>query len=298
MWEQASDEAVKSLEKVNKDIEKSQDELVKYQEEVSKIGEKFVEMQQDVAKSLFEVNRSLAQLDQEKATNLGKRFAEVEARLKDLNAQTEKSAKDIDEINALQTERTQLIGATTEAQRQSAIADAKLTETQKILRDYEKEKLSIVERQTVLKNLQLTKFDEQSRELISGITDFKINDDFTAQYTDALGNVQKITDAKNVDFAIESLNKQTSLQQDLDAISRKEIAEIESLNRLQEQKTNLENAFNAVFQSNISSQKNAVQDLFTKWMDGANRTKTSVQQLVAEMRQALIVQQQLAASGP
>lgn len=302
---QASDIAIDAYNKIGDRIEKSKDQLTKYWEEVKKVWEKFMELQKDATKSLQDITSSLLWLEADKVNTLGNRYVEIGKQLVDLQQKLTNSdikpedQKQIEEDVLRLTEEKYLIESqTTKEQRKQAEEYAKLSETQKQLKKYEEEKLVLLEKQRIVQNLQKSTFDEQGRAIVSGISDFKINDDLSATYKDALGNVVQITDIKNAQFLQDQLQRQNALQEELLSIKTKEDAEIISQQNLTDQRKKLEEEYKQVFNASIESQKRSVKSLFDAWADGTNKARQNVGSLVLAMQEAIRLQQQVSASTP
>jgi gas vesicle protein len=131
--------------------------------------------------------------------------------------------------------------------------------------------------------------------IAGGITDFKVNADGTSSYKDSKGILQNVKDSKNTQFIQDQLDKQWWLQWELDIINAKQKAETESMIELNDKRKQLEDDFNDTFNQNINSQKKWVKDLFNAWVEWTNRSRISLQQLIADMRTAISLQDSLSA---
>lgn len=273
------DIAVDAYDKIGDAIEKSQSKLDDYADKISDINDKFKELRDDTTKALDDVNRSLLWLDKDKATELADRYAEVVKSIDEINAKSDKTNEDQTEINRLMQERDLLMQNTTELQRDQAVEVSNMTDTQKILKQYEEDKLGLLEKQKVLTDLQSW-----------GIKDLKVWEDYTATYVDALGKVQKITDEKTIQFAQDQLNKELSLAKDLEDLETKKLAEEQVLTDLTGRRIDLENQFNKVFNEKITEQKNSIKTLFNEVALGANDARISVLWLIEQLKIAASLQ--------
>lgn len=287
-YEEAKEIVIDTYKKVNDEIDKSKSALKKYGEDVEKVGEKFKDLQKEATESLQEIAKELYNLEKDQWNELAERYAQLKKDLEDVS--------DVDEYREIKKEMEIIEANTTEAQREQAIAYENLTEAEKKLLSFQEKRLALQEKQTFIENMNLAQFDEKWRQIKDWITWFQINDDYTAQYIDALGNVQKITDEKAIQYAQDMLNKQGELEAELNKIAQLEEAEQIAQASLYEEKTRLENEFNQVFNQNIIEQKNNVKELFTTRSVSANATKQSVDSLVQSMRQAIALQSQMRSS--
>ena len=302
---QASDIAISAYDKIGDRIQKSKEQMEKYGEEVKKVWEKFMELQKDATKALQDITASLLWLEADKIDNLSSRYVNIGKQLVDLQNKLEggwlnsdEAQRIEEEILKLKQEKLLIEWETTKEQRKQALEYDKLSETQKQLQKYEEEKLILLEKQRIVQDLQKSTFDENGRSIGSGISDFTLNDNLSATYKDALGNIVQITDVKNAQFLQDQLQKQTALQQELSDIKVKEEAELISQQALTDQKKRLEQEYTEVFNTSISSQKQSVKSLFDSWAEWTNKARQSVASLIIAMEDALRMQQQVSGWTP
>jgi len=153
-YEDLKESVKKAYEWVNESIDKSKDKITKYNEDIAKTKDKFIETSKSIQKEIEDINKSLENLWQDKSNKLIDRAIQIKDELNWLNEKssewltTEESTKRQRLLIEQEQIKNQWI-----TQEQIDTQEAK-SPTDKILEDFEKEKLALEEKK-VLKQEEL-----------------------------------------------------------------------------------------------------------------------------------------------
>jgi len=243
-------------------IDDTVDKLGDYRKEIKKVEDAYAELWEKAKTEIFEINKAMQDWAKDLANDLSWRYVEIWNELETLKKKSWKTKEDRERIKALTEEQALIkknVDATkiTEAQRVS-----ELSNTEKILENYEKEKAALEEakklREQVSVASQAWGIGEQFevRESDEGVQEVFAKDEE--------GVFQKITDDKNAQYVIDTLNKGTELELQKEALVDQVALELWLQQDLLQQKKLLETDWQTFLQGEKDKEVALADQLYDK----------------------------------
>lgn len=245
-----------SFKKIEDEFKASSDRVDDYKKKVKEIGDEFTDMANKAKDELWNVNQSLSQLSTDYANTQWSRYAEVVAQLATAESWSAEWSK-------LEQERQYLLWITTQAIRDQAVEYYNLSEAQKTTKKYEEDKLALLEKQAIVTAIsqQTTWLDAKGNTVLD--QNLRVTEANQFEYEAEKWKRVAITDAKNIEYARDQLNKQMKMAQDLldnQALLDGEYAQQEELNT---KKMTLEADFTKFVNEQSAVQRKAIQAIIT-----------------------------------
>lgn len=262
-FEEKEKVASKSIEDIGKSIDDGVGDLIKYENEIDDVEKKFAELKENAIADIYDINRAIGNVGKNTDKNLSERYVAVVDAIKELNDKqqsgTALDSAEQEQLRELEKERELLLQNTTEQLRLQAVEYSKLNETQKILLDREKELAVLNERKALASAFAQSTLEDPR---------IKIQEDangiLQAFYEDDAGNLTKIVDDKNFEYARDLLNQQVSLEAELLQLKTKKAEELQALKDFNNSRIQLENDYKKVFGESYKYQVQKIEELKKK----------------------------------
>lgn len=262
-YEDKEKKATKSIEEIGKSIEDGIGDLIKYEDEIDAVEKKFNDLKESAISDIYDINREITNVGKTSDESLADRYVQVVDAIKQLRDK-QQSGTALDsaenaELVELEKEKELLMQNTTEQLRKQAEEYAKMNETQKILLDREKELAILNERKSIASAFAQSTLEDPRIRLQEDT-----NGVLQAFYEDDAGNLTKIVDDKNFEYARDLLNQQMALDAELTNLKTKKAEELQALKEFNEQRIKLENDYKKVFGESYKYQVQKIDDLKKK----------------------------------
>ena len=263
----------KKYSEINKAFDKSGQYLEKYGKQLEDLKKKWTDTLDGVKNELRGLNHEMKELDQNYYADMAERFVQVQEELK-------KDSLEAEERNKLQEELTFLMEKTTEEQRKQAEESAKLSQSQKRELDYQKQKAALQEKINIAKSFSSQQnFEERKLEIWE-------NEDgsLKASYIDEKGEMQEVTDYKNIQYLADLANKQKAMSEELKLLARNIVEQTEIHQKLTDAKTELEQNYTKILEKEIEERKKKETDYVDHYEKEANRQLDIAKNLAQQMQ--------------
>ena len=265
----------KKYSEINKAFDKSGQYLEKYGKQLEDLKKKWTDTLDGVKNELRGLNHEMKELDQNYYADMAERFVQVQEELK-------KDSLEAEERNKLQEELTFLMEKTTEEQRKQAEESAKMSQSQKRELDYQKQKVALQEKINIAKSFSSQQnFEERKLEIWE-------NEDgsLKASYIDEKGEMQEVTDYKNIQYLADLANKQKAMSEELKLLARNIVEQTEIHQKLTDAKTELEQNYTKVLEKEIEERKKKETDYVDHYERESKRHMTLVQEHAQNLKVA------------
>ncbi len=262
-------------QKINRELDNSKNFLKQYGKEVEDLQKKWKDTLDWVKNEIRDLNHDMQQLDQDYYSDIAERYVQVQGELS-------KDNLDEEERNKLQEELNFLMEKTTEEQRKQAEEAAKLSQAQKMEIDYQKQKAALQEKINIAKAFSSQEsFSERKIEIWE-------NEDgsLRASYTDEKGEVQQVTDYKNIQYLADLANKQIAMDQEMEALKVKIEEEVKIHNELTQKKAELEKNQTEILKEEMEKRKQEISDYVDHYEKEGNRQVDIAKRIASEMKAA------------
>lgn len=237
--------AKSSFDVINTAVDQSKSKLDEYKNKVKEIQDKFDDLKTKAKEDIAEINYEIASVQNETQTDLAKRYAEIVAQLKQTDLTAEESKK-------LSDEKLFIEGKVSAEIRNQAVEYSKLSEAQKIVKDNEQKITDLKEKQSIAQALINGKLVETAT---GGVWIQDANDP---------KKITEITNLKNQQYALDLVNQQTKLTNEL-ALEQTKVDEQQKLYQsLADAKLEIEQEYTKKFWEEIQKQKSMVDELIAK----------------------------------
>lgn len=265
-YKKLQDTGVKAYTEIEQKQIDSVDKMISYEKKIDDIKEKFSDLKKEAVKSLQEVNNAIAENSTKQTDDLLKRSTEISKEVKDLQEKSQASWTSTEDIIANNNKIAQLLreqetikNNTTQAQREQNVELEKMTEAEKILKKSAEDRLALEEKAKIIKSFNAWTLEDPTIQISTGV-DWSLE----AKYKDETGAMVAITDFKNAQYAQDLLNKQLTIQSDLQAVQDQKDKEALILKGFNDSKIALDKQYTAVFKQQIAAQVAATQTLIDK----------------------------------
>ena len=265
----------KKYSEINKAFDKSGQYLEKYGKQLEDLKKKWTDTLDGVKNELRGLNHEMKELDQNYYADMAERFVQVQEELK-------KDSLEAEERNKLQEELTFLMEKTTEEQRKQAEESAKMSQSQKRELDYQKQKVALQEKINIAKSFSSQQnFEERKLEIWE-------NEDgsLKASYIDEKGEMQEVTDYKNIQYLADLANKQKAMSEELKLLARNIVEQTEIHQKLTDAKTELEQNYTKVLEKEIEERKKKETDYVDHYERESRRHATLAQEHAQSLKAA------------
>ncbi|MBB1557516.1 MAG: tape measure protein, partial [candidate division SR1 bacterium] len=265
----------KKYSEINKAFDKSGQYLEKYGKQLEDLKKKWTDTLDGVKNELRGLNHEMKELDQNYYADMAERFVQVQEELK-------KDSLEAEERNKLQEELTFLMEKTTEEQRKQAEESAKLSQSQKRELDYQKQKAALQEKINIAKSFSSQQnFKERKLEIGE-------NEDgsLKASYIDEKGEMQEVTDYKNIQYLADLANKQKAMSEELKLLAKNIVKQTEIHQKLTDAKTELEQNYTKILEKEIEERKKKETDYVDHYERESRRHATLAQEHAQSLKAA------------
>ena len=265
----------KKYSEINKAFDKSGQYLEKYGKQLEDLKKKWTDTLDGVKNELRGLNHEMKELDQNYYADMAERFVQVQEELK-------KDSLEAEERNKLQEELTFLMEKTTEEQRKQAEESAKMSQSQKRELDYQKQKVALQEKINIAKSFSSQQnFEERKLEIWE-------NEDgsLKASYIDEKGEMQEVTDYKNIQYLADLANKQKAMSEELKLLARNIVEQTEIHQKLTDAKTELEQNYTKILEKEIEERKKKETDYVDHYERESRRHATLAQEHAQSLKAA------------
>lgn len=265
----------KKYSEINKAFDKSGQYLEKYGKQLEDLKKKWTDTLDGVKNELRGLNYEMKELDQNYYADMAERFVQVQEELK-------KDSLEAEERNKLQEELTFLMEKTTEEQRKQAEESAKMSQSQKRELDYQKQKAALQEKINIAKSFSSQQnFEERKLEIWeNGDGSLK------ASYIDEKGEMQEVTDYKNIQYLADLANKQKAMSEELKLLARNIVEQTEIHQKLTDAKTELEQNYTKILEKEIEERKKKETDYVDHYERESRRHATLAQEHAQSLKAA------------
>ena len=265
----------KKYSEINKAFDKSGQYLEKYGKQLEDLKKKWTDTLDGVKNELRGLNHEMKELDQNYYADMAERFVQVQEELK-------KDSLEAEERNKLQEELTFLMEKTTEEQRKQAEESAKMSQSQKRELDYQKQKAALQEKINIAKSFSSQQnFEERKLEIWE-------NEDgsLKASYIDEKGEMQEVTDYKNIQYLADLANKQKAMSEELKLLARNIVEQTEIHQKLTDAKIELEQNYTKILEQEIEERKKKETDYVDHYERESRRHVTLAQEHAQSLKAA------------
>ena len=240
---------------IQDDIDDSIDKLEDYQDEIKKVEEAYADMGKKAKEEIYDVNKALADSWRELANDLASRYVEVWDQLEELQKKTDRSPGDNARIQELKAEQALIKENVSAEEIAEAQRVAGLSESEQILENYEKEMAALDEKKRLLEQVAAA----SAAGTVTQQFEVRKSDTWVleAYAKDSEGVFQKITDDKNAEYIIDTVNQ---------------------ANELEKQKTDLQAKIDheLFLQTDLNTKKKELEDDWLNYLAWAKKQETDM----------------------
>ena len=265
-YKKLQDTGVKAYTEIEQKQIESVDKMIWFEKQIDAQIAKYKSLKDEASKALQDINNSLDQNKIAQTNSLLDRSVAIQKEIKDLQKSNQDQNTSFEELTAnnvkiasLMKEQELISNNTTESQRQQRQELEKMTEAEKILKKSAEERLALEEKARIIKSFQSGTLEDPTIQISTG-KDWQLE----AKYKDETWNMVAITDFKNAQYAQDLLNKQLTIQQDLQAVQDQKDKEALILKGFNDSKIALDKQYTAIFKQQIAAQVAATQTLIDK----------------------------------
>jgi len=261
LYDKIKDKAVETEKEINKNLDDSTKKLDDYNKKLVEIEKWFTDLWSSASESINSISKQLSDLSIWLWENLASRFAELQV---SLSAETDQT-----KIDQLNKEKELIISNTTEEQRKEAVRQSQLSTSEKLIESAKQEKLVLEEQRLLSEQVLQAAKDKISWQALDTWFSTKVNEDtgvLEAFYIDSTWKEVQATNDKSAQYIIDTLNKQTELNLQLEAISI-QIEEEKKLNQsLLDEKKSLAIEWEKFLEVQKWKEIALAEDLYQKWL--------------------------------